>query len=552
MRSPVPPNAVPPPRVAPSGSRPPSTATRHLCAGAYLDDGFRRACLNQVYHQRQRLVAPSYGFDLPLVLWHCLQARRLAVTRDAMVLGGLTIAVCMAPLGLGFIVAVLIALYLASSTWRISRETAQELRRGRSASVGLIIGRTMLVALRLAGVLVLLSLAGFYTTVVSVFAGGGSSGSAAGVFTSLFGALLFVFGPPLLASLMRQSQIDQFAPGRQARPPEPVPARLAEIRRLASGNTVVFAGYRPFVGSGSALRNWGFAQRLVRASGPLAGPVPEAEREFRDAPFTAADLVAHLRADLTALATEQEPERHLPGLTVTDRIFLAGTEVAHLEPHTPPERMDDIVRNPTAPARHYLACQVVSWGGELVTTVYVHVAVQARSLYVEFISTALPPCDERFRTVDQVDGTGPTAYLRAAVHGLLDTPGTIVRAPLELLQVAVDGLVHSSWWRPTGSPRPGYDYGAKVSVRELGTASDNRNHIQAQEIDKYQRIIERRLLAAMLDFLESREVDTSEYRQRAMTLLNAGAVVSGGSLTVQGNVTSTQTNIGQFGEGGHR
>ncbi|WP_431904095.1 hypothetical protein [Micromonospora carbonacea] len=534
-----------------------STVTRHLCAGAYLDEEFQRASLNEVYHQRRRLIAPSYGFDLPTVLHHCLQARRLTVARDAAIVGVLLLAACVSAPSASVVIGMLIGLYLLTSTGQAIRQTARELRHGRSASAGLILGRAMTLLFRLLVVGIVFALASVLLAVfamASMVTGVGAEDpavAAGAVSTVALALLVLTLTPPVLGNLLRQSQLDRLAPGQT--PPGPATTeRLSELQQQEGGNTVVFSGYRPFVGSGVVLKNWGFAQRLVRAANPLAGLQPEAEREFPTAPFGAAALVAHLRDELGALATEREAERQLPGLTVEDRIFLAGTEVAHLVPYTRPEWIPEIIRRPTAPARHFLVCQVLSWRGELVTTVYVHVAVQGRSLYMEFTSTALPPCDERYRVVDQVGGTGPAAYARAVVRGLLDAPAIIGRAPLNLARAGLDALANSSWFRADGPPRLGYDYGARVSVRELGMAADTRHHVQTQEIDKYQRIIERRLLAAVLDFLEGHGVDTSEYRQRATTLLNAGAIVTGGNLTVHGDVTSTQTNGGRGDEGAGR
>lgn len=551
--TPVPQPFPPPPTAA-------SNATRHLCAGAYLDEDFQRDSLNEAYHQRRRLIAPSYGFDLVAVLGHCLQARRLTVVRDAAITAVLVAALCASPLAATFVVGVLVTLYMFTSTWQVVRDTTRELRRGRSASVGFIFGRAMAVLFRIVGLTIAFALFSSVTAVLAAVSLGTSladdSGSSldslslAVIPAATLGLLLFTLGAPVTANLIRQSKLEQLTPGRI--PPPPARSdRFDEIRRQEAGNTVVFSGYRPFVGSGVLLKNWGFAQRLVRAGDPLLGSAPEAEREFDTAPFGAAELLTHLRDELTGLTREQEAEQQLPGLTVDDRIFLAGTEVAQLVPYTDPAHFPTIIRHPTAPLRHYLVCQVVSWRGELVTTVYVHVAVQGRSLYMEFTSTALPPCDERFRVVDQVGGTGTLAYLRAGLKGLLDAPATVGRAPLNLVRAGLDALANSDLF--TGGPtRLGYDYGARVSVRELGMAADTRHHLQTQEVDKHQRIIERRLLAAVLDFLESHGVDTSEYRQRAATLLNAGAIVTGGNLTVQGDVNSTQTNTAGPAQGAGR
>jgi hypothetical protein len=72
--------------------------------------------------------------------------------------------------------------------------------------------------------------------------------------------------------------------------------------------------------------------------------------------------------------------------------------------------------------------------------------------------------------------------------------------------------------------------------------------MQTQDIIKYGRVIERRVLAAVLDFLEDHNVDVTEYRQRSLTILNAGAVAtSGGTVNVEGDATGTQNVNSQKG-----
>jgi hypothetical protein len=182
-----------------------------------------------------------------------------------------------------------------------------------------------------------------------------------------------------------------------------------------------------------------------------------------------------------------------------------------------------------------------------VTTVYVHIAIQGRSLYIEITTAALPPCNDRYRIVDQVDGTGPNAYLRAAWRGFVDSPRTVGAAPLNLARTLVDMIVASTRTVPAHKALVrGFDYGAHTSVRELGAGDmlsgmatggrPTRSHIQSQEILKYKRIIERRIFAAVLDFLEAHGVDTEEYRQRAQSVLNIGALNTGSGMIVGPNI----------------
>jgi hypothetical protein len=293
----------------------------------------------------------------------------------------------------------------------------------------------------------------------------------------------------------------------------------------------------------------------VRAEDPsrrlddvLGRGVTEQQREFDQLPFTAQELVDSVRERLSTLLPTRAAEEQIAGLTVEDRVCLAGTEVSQLLPWTRPEVMAAVVRHPTSPARHYLACQVFAWGGQLIPTVYVHVAVQGRSLYLELTTTVLPPCDERFRIIDTVEGHSAIAWWRALGTGLADAPRAIWRAPLNLAS-AVLNLIAGSSTRIGGDTRltRGYDYGAKVGVRELGSESDMRFLTQWQDVAKYKKLIERRVIASVLDYLDDRRVDTTEFRARAASVLNisGGVFARGETVTFGGPVAGgNQTNGG--------
>lgn len=525
---------------APPYPEDPTTATRHLCAGAYLDDSFRNDALRLVYYQGLRVIAPSYGFDAVPVLAHCLRARNGAIIRDVAILGTVGVAFCAVAPALLVVLYGMAVLQATISTYRLVRDTVRRLRDG-DLQLGALVPRVFLAAAGwalafLLGTFVTASLLG--QTSEAILTGGYDSGVSLAAGTAAASLLigLLIFSYPVAFSLWRQAELSRMAPG--SRVTQPVQsARLDDLARQQRGNTTVYSGYNQHVGAGAVLGSNGFAQRLVRAApNSVHARHSERELEFERPPFDAQELVDHIRDHLSALLPQREAEEQIPGLTVTDRVCLAGTEVSHLAPYTSPEVMAAVVRHPTTPARHYLACQVFAWGGQLVTTVYVHVAVQGRSLYLEMTTTALPPCDDRFRIIDSVDGYGAAAWLRAFTTGLAETPRAIWRSPVNLAAALIN-LVAGTASTSGGASRvnQGFDYGARIGIRELGSEPGLRYRTQLNDIVKYKKLIERRVIASVLDFLDERDIDTAEYRARAASILNiSGGVNSFGS----GDVTN--------------
>ena len=441
----------------------PSAATRHLCAGAYLDEDFRDTALREVYHRPGRAVALSHGFSLTPVLAHCLRARDASLIRD--------VAVTALILGT-FAVAPVAVLYAATITVVFSA----------------LVSRTPQALI-------------FATLVAAAFA----------ALVSRLPQALDVSGLLLLIALLvcaaawclwRQAQVERFRPGRTPAAPGgtiPQSRRLREIDLLQYGNTAVYGGHNPFVGAGRVIDTWGLAQPLGT-----------------DPPFDAAELVAHLQWHLGALVggPGTRTDQTIAGMTVTDRVHLAGTEVGNLDPITPPGLVADIIRRPTSPARHHLACQVVSSGGEVVTTVHVHVAVQAGALYLELTTTALLPCPARYRVVDLPEGAGVSSWVRALRDAGLMVPRMAVLAPVRLVRVVVDTVFRDKQaFTRDGGLRLGLDHGARVAVREIPVVEGDIWFYP--EISKHQRLVERRVMDAVIAFLEVKGAESAVCRAGA-------------------------------------
>ncbi|MEV6525804.1 hypothetical protein AB0M43_28045 [Longispora sp. NPDC051575] len=509
-------------------AQPVSSATRHLSAAAYLDQGFRRVALAEIYHGEQRFVAPSYGFDLPTVLAHCLTAQRITAAQDGCLLAGL--------------------LLFALIDWDNLLRTLFVVGFGLIVMfVGLLVekplAKMLVVVLGYTSLLIIV----INTIFPLPLLGAGSQQSHGGVLVML----LILFGVVVGTEFRMRAQLDRLAPG--AAVVQHTDQRLRKLAAVDHGNLTVYAGYRPFIGSGFEIGTWSFAQRLMRAGDPLTQR--EQDREFDTAPFTTLELKEYVTKNLFDLAFTGPPELRLPGLDVTDRVFVACSEITNrsqvhssevkinASPSRPPvlspAALERVIANPTGPARHYLSCQVVSWDGEVVTTVYVHFAVQGRTLYLELSAWALPPCAPAYRSIDDAEQAVVLGGAMTVFKALAGAPMVLLKAPINLARLAMAD-------RQGGAARS--NYGARISLRELGDAGRLRAYQQEHDVEKYSRIIERRVLAAVYDFLEDKDIDVSEYTQRAMTILNNGVINTGGTTTLHSTAVGSQaTTINRGG-----
>src|SRR3954453_21552156 len=230
----------------------PTTATRHLCAGAYLDDTFRNDSLRQVYYQPRRVVAPSYGFDVVPVLAHCLRARNGAIIRDCLILATVLVSACISPTAIVMALVTMAQLQLTVGTWRLVRETIRRVRDAEPIALGALAARTFLliagwVLVGVVGVASSVALIKGFTESLTTTGGLGDAGAAtvALVYGSILLCLL-IFCYPVAFSLWRQTAPGKMAPGLLV--PQPVRnARLDEIGRQQRGNPTVYSGFKPYV-----------------------------------------------------------------------------------------------------------------------------------------------------------------------------------------------------------------------------------------------------------------------------------------------------------------
>ena len=521
------------------------TATRRLCAGTYLNREFRERLLLEIYNCRRRRVAPSYGYDLAQVLRYGWRAWRLELARDAMAVALIVVALLTVPLGTLLVTGLLGVWYALRACWRVLVEWARVLREGKSYD-------------RVRGVRFQARVAGYWLVGSTLVVAGAALAMVlsppgswlrgdlvqAELLIAEFVLLFVVTGTFRHWQLVRLHYPSAVEGGPRSR-------RLRAIAVEQNRPVTVYSGYRPFVGSGRLVvgGQWSFAQRLVREK----KLTPDRDEEFppSEPPFTTIQIVERLRESITMLASISHSETKLPGLTVRDHIFIEGTYVNEApkdllsSPSLSPDSLEEIMKYPREELRHHIECRIEAWDGELVTTVFVHISLQGRTLYVEFSTYALTPTPLQFHVVDEVKGAGFRAALRMVVHDLLELPD-VLHAPRRLMAVP-KRLANAGWaqWPARVRENVDRDIGAQTSAREIaGECVDNdsgdtsprsRSHVDQEETNYYQnrdvfrhsKIIERRLLATIETFLKEKKVDTSEFARRAEAILNNGVINTG-------------------------
>jgi hypothetical protein len=347
-----------------------------------------------------------------------------------------------------------------------------------------------------------------------------------------------------------------------ARQPEPVENRIAEVAGAQHGNLTLYDLEDPFIGTGITPFNvvrddervWSIAIELSR-KGAKRGLLDT--RRPGSARIDPVELHGVLRRRLLEL---NDPElalnERVRSLTVDGYVVGEGQprwdspliDSQRLIPYSQasPEAIDALIRHPQAGLRFYQRVSVSDEGPEVragqfpvvgavdqevIISAFVYVAVEGHMFYLQFVPASLAPIAEEFHVVDRIPKAGSARF---GMKVLLDAASTAFRdvlaAPGELFRawrvMSAEGK-RSAQQRDRARDYVFADAGAQLSVREFGAALWPRTYIQRLDASKYTQIIERLVIETVLDYLDSKDVDTAAYRARAEAIYNSGTIIAG-------------------------
>ncbi|WP_020133443.1 hypothetical protein [Streptomyces sp. 351MFTsu5.1] len=553
----------------PVGSAP-GDVTRYLCAAAYVDEGFAERVVEDLLADEAGAVAASPDVDLVAVVRHCLTAQELRQRRDLRLTAAFAAVGVFAPLWLLFI-----TVFLSTTRQAVTRPSLAT--RGRHqpqgrALVGTAVaaGFAVILAFVLGFLVSALPAPGFVSWLLGSY--------LAGVPAALLSvaAVAYAYATVVRHDLdvdrLLRTTMTREAFARQPRPTVPrrkwMAERLAAIREAQDGNVTVYSGFTPFIGYARAAAQWSLAVPLLPAGDPVGG----LSRPGGPEAFTLSELVDHVRARLRTTAAHgaadaavtdaaQAPGASgsngtagsdgpagspapLDSLVIEDRVFASGTSIGEdarfirtrsLSPaaRLSADEVERIMEHPTGTVRHHLAVHVPLWGGDVVPSLFLHFSTTGRTLHLHCSNHVLGPVRAEYHVVDRLRGPlSPSARRGLLLDAVPRTGKAFYAAPLRALRQAYFDERHSR--RMVDELRaleqdPVYDFGARVSVRELALSPDYQNYFQVVDATRITSLVERHTLAAIREFLEARGYDITDFRAQQQTILNQGLIQQGGT-----------------------
>ncbi|RSS75513.1 hypothetical protein [Streptomyces sp. WAC06614] len=574
----------------PRAGRPPvhpsvSEAGRLLCAGTYLDAGYRERVIDELYVHEERLAAPAYGFDTTRVLAHALRARRMELTWAAGILAAWFVGTVITSGALTLLLAPFLLLSLAR--WLRARDLGLLRFLGVVVRVyawwmiavvvialiglGLALGGAFGDLVGVGALFLTDSLTGSSSSSSGPFGGPGGSSSGSGGLALWMVPLTFV-GLVVLVALQR-SQVARVITGELSRhryadhagdPAEATPGpRFERIRRRIRAEQhsplVMYDVNDPLCGAGEPYYPWHLSVELRPREdlGPDRKPTPLTNTHLveRIVPLLQALRVPSPHGSPQAEAAVQDRLREL---VIDECVFVPVDGLPHrdqapLSPQFFAEQRAVAIEEGGERRRHFLRVRVGGWDEDLVVTVFVRVHTQGGMLMLEVAPHLLNPVHVLFYNADaEAHRYLNNNALGRAVWALVRTPASFGASVATLAR----GL--AGWWRiVTGGHGGARPEGPRTSVRELA-AQDNGSIFHLMDADRYLKTIQDRVVGGVTLALHEAGWHTEEFARRsAITIAGGGTYIhsvhdSAFSVGGSGAQNTMHGKSGTGGAGGNR
>lgn len=322
--------------------------------------------------------------------------------------------------------------------------------------------------------------------------------------------------------------------------------KIRDTANAQNTNLVIYSGFTPFIGAGVSIREWSFALNIQKGK-------QEMDTTLEPQPFQIREIYSYLANSLNRLELE--------GLSVRDKLYVDGRDIRDDQRFLPhpfarprtqadPALIEKLIENPPQSIRHYKCIQVTSWKGELVLFIFLRFSRVGGSLFVEANYFLLPPVREKYYKIDSIEWTlsiqkvGELLLQSAALTPIywLFSPFLLLAAGLRPVERAIGHTIT----RRAIRQNPSFDYGAESSIRIYASSTKFRQFFQKLDRDMYAKIVERNILESIIDFLDSKNIDTTDLKERQTTILNTGLIVSGGSVSAENIAVGTEAKAGIF------
>ncbi|MGG6265611.1 hypothetical protein ACQ4M3_06345 [Leptolyngbya sp. AN03gr2] len=450
--------------------------TRYLCASAYSNEAFCQQVIEQTLEEDRQALAPCYGFHLPTVVKHCL---------------------------------------IASSK-----------RRRRDLKLTSLFGAAILFSL-IGGSLGLFSLVVLYVVAVVI------------IYQERWNIRHVLvknnfsknsFDPDSVDWESELNSSSSNTSEETAKKIQEVKEELEKIAKEQNSKAVIYGRYSPFVGCGYDIGGWSFSLNTSKGKeslGKVCTPIPFEVNEMYEQIARSINEIHLYGIDVSV-----EDIYYIDGQVIRDDTRFLNNPFER--PSTCLQFLEASIEEPAKANRFYKRIQIVGWKGELIVSIVLRFTKFGKNLFMEAKYFLLPPLQESFHAIDRIQS--PATFMQkvdlvwqSLIISVFILPLSFSRTVYELLKPLID-TIKQCIDTLIIKENPIFNYGSVTSIRENVSSTLYRQYFQILDKDMYLKVIESALLEEIVEFLDNKDIDTSELKGRQSQILNEGIIMSGGEI----------------------
>ena len=320
---------------------------------------------------------------------------------------------------------------------------------------------------------------------------------------------------------------------------------LDSIQQKTSENVVYYSGFSPFVGRGVEAGAWSFVVDIDRGGKNFG-------KSLRPERFEIEELYEIINKNILSL--------NITNLTVEDKILVNGKKIRDNRFFLPKvnkypinklseEDFEIVAKNENTDVRRYKIIEVTAWEGDLVFSNFIRFQKNDTNLFVESNSFLLPPIADTFRKIETLRHlSGFRETLFWIIGNILKTIFKLMFSFFKVFSFFQRGFSEMLGFEEAEIEKQvirsnNFNYGAETSIRESVAQTYYMQHFQKLDKEMHQKTIEKRIFNCLGDFLESKGIDTSDFKDRETSILNSGVIVTGGNLNTNNMAVGKKSKI---------
>lgn len=498
--------------------------TRYLCMAARIDQEFRDYVFSKIVREKHRAIGESHGVDIVAVVKSCNAAQQKVFIRDVILCVLLIIPLLLFINTTNNAISSQLPLILLPFSLILSAFGA--LVRLGFVALFVLLAQIKKIPTIIRVILALIAILFLLPSFSFIF-----------LYVAAWGVVVWNLWDMYYGAETQRLTKDKFDPRNNQSPLDSQTELQLRMLSDPEQNVIVYSGFSPFVGSGFNLDGWSFtidARKGKQKAGETLEP----------GTFQVGELYDCVDKAIRDLKLGQRNSKIK--FDAINKIYVNGKEISNYQElfdfnrRYPKTKVDNGVveqwkNDFSEDVRYYKCFRVTSWQGELIVSIFVRFMLIEKNLFIEANYMILPPLREVYYLLDTLEPTFTLEKLwDLARPSFFSTFSLWFLSPLHVIAyLARDWSARREKAQTERliASNPAFDYGASASLREIASFSNYRLYFQKLDEVMYVKIIQRQLLESIFNFLDSKNIDTTDLKARQETILNHGVIVSGGSFT---------------------